>query len=234
LNALKRTRKLLPVIAVLFVVAAGVVTWGWLSSPGRESSGFRSPRLLGSPAPSRAGGEYAVCLDAGHGGEETGAKNGGRQEKDDTLRMALRVRDILRERGVPCVMTREQDVTVSLAERLEFVEREASDIFVSIHRNFGGGEGLEIWIKNDPSPKETEMADHMLALLLRASGLNDRGVKRGTASFSGEDYAMNKADATTCLIELGFMENETDNRLFDENFEAIATAIADGIMSIDN
>ena len=32
------------------------------------------------------------------------------------------------------------------------------------------------------------------------------------------------------LVEVGFINSDTDNQLFDENFEAIAQAIADGIL----
>ena len=34
----------------------------------------------------------------------------------------------------------------------------------------------------------------------------------------------------SCLVELGFISNEKDNELFDENIEIYAKAIADGIM----
>ena len=33
----------------------------------------------------------------------------------------------------------------------------------------------------------------------------------------------------SCLVELGFINNETDNKLFDDNTEKYAQAIADGI-----
>ena len=34
----------------------------------------------------------------------------------------------------------------------------------------------------------------------------------------------------SCLIELGFISNEEDNKLLDENIEAYAKAIANGIL----
>ena len=36
-----------------------------------------------------------ICLDAGHGGDDPGAVNGDRQEKDDNLKMVLAIRDAL-------------------------------------------------------------------------------------------------------------------------------------------
>ena len=35
---------------------------------------------------------------------------------------------------------------------------------------------------------------------------------------------------TSCLIELGFISNDKDNKLLDENMEEYAKAIAEGII----
>ena len=40
-----------------------------------------------------------ICLDAGHGGRDSGAVGFGRLEKDDVLRMVLRVGTILSGKG---------------------------------------------------------------------------------------------------------------------------------------
>ena len=75
------------------------------------------------------------------------------------------------------------------------------------------------------------MADNLLTNILEASGMDDRGVRRGTPNDPGLNFTMNRSSAVTCLIEIGFIDNDTDNALFDANFEAIAEAIADGIMA---
>jgi N-acetylmuramoyl-L-alanine amidase len=52
-----------------------------------------------------------VVIDAGHGGEyDPGAVFEGRQEKDDNLRLALAVGDILENNGVEVIFTRVTDV----------------------------------------------------------------------------------------------------------------------------
>lgn len=43
---------------------------------------------------------YTVYLDAGHGGYDNGASDGNRKEKNDTLRLALAVGEILQNNGV--------------------------------------------------------------------------------------------------------------------------------------
>ena len=53
-----------------------------------------------------------ICLDAGHGGDDPGAVNGDRLEKDDNLNMALAVRDALEAAGhdnLEVVLTRSDD-----------------------------------------------------------------------------------------------------------------------------
>ena len=49
---------------------------------------------------------YSIMLDAGHGGRDPGAVYNGRQEKDDTLRLALAVGEILQNRGIDVEYTR--------------------------------------------------------------------------------------------------------------------------------
>lgn len=52
----------------------------------------------------------SVIIDAGHGGAEPGAMFEGRKEKDDTLRLALAVGEILENNGIRVMYTRTTDV----------------------------------------------------------------------------------------------------------------------------
>ncbi len=78
-----------------------------------------------------------IVLDPGHGGKDPGARGlRGTEEKDITLRVALRLRDLLsKQPGVRVLMTRDQDVFVELEERAKFANRHEADLFVSIHVN---------------------------------------------------------------------------------------------------
>ncbi len=77
-----------------------------------------------------------IVLDPGHGGADPGAV-GLRQtlEKDITLDVALRLRRRLEQHGYTVLMTRSEDTTLSLRERVEFANSQATDLFVSIHAN---------------------------------------------------------------------------------------------------
>jgi len=77
-----------------------------------------------------------VVLDAGHGGEDEGARGrDGLAEKDVVLDVTRRLRDRLVERGYHVVLTREADRKVSLGERVARANEARGDLFVSIHAN---------------------------------------------------------------------------------------------------
>jgi N-acetylmuramoyl-L-alanine amidase len=78
-----------------------------------------------------------IVVDAGHGGSNPGTiGGGGTLEKDITLSVALKLRDKLIRLGVADVlMTRTEDVTVSLQERVDYAKEAKADMFISIHVN---------------------------------------------------------------------------------------------------
>ena len=53
---------------------------------------------------------YSIMLDAGHGGQDPGAVYKGRQEKNDNLKLALAVGEILKNKGIDISYTRTGDV----------------------------------------------------------------------------------------------------------------------------
>ena len=177
--------------------------------------------------------QYTVCIDAGHGGSEQGAssKDTKRREQDDNLRLSLKIKSELEIMNVRVVMTREDDSTVSLKERCVIANNKNADLFVSIHRNSSSdGSGMEVWIKDSPSEEEEKLADDILTALVKASGLPRRGVKRGYRNKTGKNYYVNgNTKMPSCLVEVGFITNEEDNRSFDENIDAYAAAIAGAI-----
>lgn len=174
-----------------------------------------------------------MCIDPGHGGDETGAvsKNGKRQEKDDNLKLSLKIKDELEKNDVKVIMTREKDDTVSLKERCVIANDNNADLFVSVHRNSSDdGTGMEVWIKDYPSDEEISLAEDILSALVTASSLKDRGVKRGYRNKSGNNYYVNgNTKMPSCLIEVGFITNEADNGNFDKNIDSYASAVAAAI-----
>ena len=76
-----------------------------------------------------------VVIDAGHGGEDPGARGrGGSLEKDITLDIARRLKNLLDQTpGFRAVLTRDADYYLPLALRVDKARRVKADLFVSIH-----------------------------------------------------------------------------------------------------
>lgn len=100
-----------------------------------QSAPFELPSVYGPQDPERP----LVVIDAGHGGRDPGAIGGGVQEKVVVLAIALRLRDLLVERGgIRVAMTREDDRIVTLSQRPEIARQLDADLFLSIHADSAG------------------------------------------------------------------------------------------------
>ena len=81
-----------------------------------------------------------ICLDPGHGGQAhlLNYKRGptGLREAEVNLRVALYLREFLKEAGALVFMTRTDDSFVSLPDRSEIANKNAVDFFISLHHNW--------------------------------------------------------------------------------------------------
>lgn len=170
---------------------------------------------------------YKIVLDAGHGGEDPGAVYQGRQEKDDTLRLTLAVGDILEKNGVDVVYTRTTDVYQTPFQKARIANEAMADFFISFHRNsspspnqYSGVESLVY----DKSGIKLEMAENINEQL-EAVGFVNLGVKARPGL-----VVLRRTKMPAVLVEVGFINSDTDNQLFDDNFNDISLAIADAIL----
>lgn len=77
-----------------------------------------------------------VVIDAGHGGEDEGARGpGGSLEKEVVLGISKQLAEALRKRDLQVVMTRTDDSFVSLEQRTHIANDARADLFISIHTN---------------------------------------------------------------------------------------------------
>lgn len=173
-----------------------------------------------------------VVIDAGHGGEtDPGAVFYGRQEKDDALKMALAVGNILEQNGVEVVFTRVSDVYDTPIEKARMANNAEADYFVSIHRNAtdapGGASGtMTLVYQNEGILNELAQSINQE---LKKTGFTDLGIVERPGL-----VVLRRTNMPAVLVEVGFIDNPEDNKRFDENFERIAQAIADGILNVVN
>ncbi|MCI8558593.1 MAG: N-acetylmuramoyl-L-alanine amidase [Lachnospiraceae bacterium] len=168
-----------------------------------------------------------IVVDAGHGGSNPGAVYEGRRESDDALRLAMAVGRILESNGYDVSYTRTSDVTQSVGQKAAIANEEGADLFVSIHRNAGEYPGQYTGVQTliyDDSGIKKQMAERINANLA-ALGFRNAGV-----SIRPNLVVLNSTQMPALLVEAGFIDSDVDNRLFDSRFQAMAQAIADGIM----
>ena len=166
-------------------------------------------------------------LDAGHGGRDPGAVYNGRQEKDDTLRLTLAVGEILQDNGLDVEYTRTTDIYQSPYEKAAEANNAGVDYFVSIHRNSFPTDNVVSGVESlvyDLSGIKLEMAENSNDQL-EAVGFVNLGV-----GARPNLIVLNRTKMPAILVEAGFINSNTDNTLFDQNFDDIAQAIASGIL----
>ncbi len=124
-------------------------------APPAENSGgaFSLSRQLGL-------GIARVVIDPGHGGRDPGAQGSGISEADLVLDISLRLKGLLASQpGVDVVLTRETDAFVPLEERTALANRQAADLFLSIHANASrnrSARGIETYFLNFAADPEAE------------------------------------------------------------------------------
>jgi len=169
-----------------------------------------------------------VVIDAGHGGNNPGAVYKGRQEKDDALSLALEVGRILESNGVEVYYTRTSDVYEPPARKAQEGNAVNGDYFVSIHRNSSPYPnqytGVEALVYNRYG--EAARLAYNINSRLERIGFENQGVNERMNL-----VVLNQTQMPAVLLEVGFINTDEDNQLFDERFYDIAQAIADGIQA---
>ena len=154
---------------------------------------------------SRMSENVTVVIDAGHGGHDRGGIPGQRiSEKDMTLDVAQRLRNVLAASGYRVVMTRDSDVFVPLATRVAIANSYRNAIFVCVHFNatnrMGAG-GIETYFYSRDSLPIASAVHYYVA---GGAPSANRGVRRRGY------YVLRKTNVPAVLVECGFLTNPTE------------------------
>ena len=168
-----------------------------------------------------------VAVDAGHGGDNTGAKgvSTGIQEKKYTLLIAKQLEKALLEKEATVFMTRTKDTAIGMIERTVMIKKEDPDFLISIHLNSSVKDsisGVSTYYRYIGfRPLTQYIQESMLKL-----GLTDFG---NIGSFN---FALSgPTDYPNCLVEVAFLSNKSDEQLIlDPAFhQSVARQIVAGI-----
>jgi len=156
-------------------------------------------------AKSSGGADPTVVIDAGHGGHDRGGIPGQRvSEKDMTLDVAKRLKNVLSANGYNVVMTRDSDVFVPLGTRVAITNSYRNAIFVSVHFNAtkrAGADGIETYFYSRDSLPLASAIHHYV---VGGAPSGNRGVRRRGY------YVLRKTSVPAVLVECGFLTNPTE------------------------
>lgn len=160
-----------------------------------------------------------VFLSAGHGGSDPGAVGYGMKEKDINLQVVLACRDVLEYHGVNVVCSRARDENDPVAQEVTEANASGAEIAVSFHTNAGEGDGSEsfYWAGDSDGIRLARLCEKYTQEL----GQNSRGVKSGNHLWFVKATKM-----TAVLCEIGFIDHDTDNDIFDTLAEQKAFGVA--------
>lgn len=164
-----------------------------------------------------------IGIDMGHtvSGPDYGSV-GILKESECTRQIGNHLKQILsslQQEIIDCTVDMANSVEESLAKRVAIANAYNLDLFISIHLNFGGGQGVETYIVAYGG-KAAEFADKVQNKLAGLGYVN-RGIK--LADF----YVLKNTIAPAILVECGFVDSKEDSSKY--NAYNIAKAIAEGV-----
>lgn len=200
-----------------------------------------------------------ICLDPGHGGNDSGAIGVNNvYEKNLTLKIAQYCKQELEKYNCRVVMTRTGDTNPSLEERADYAKSQGAQYLISIHLNSaagGGAVGAEVYYPNthwrpDISQNGKNVAQAIQSQLV-SLGLYDRGIKFRTidtniypdpfryddssvADYYGIIRNAKYNGLTGLIIEHCFINNVSDYNNYlnsDTKLQKLGVADANGIVS---
>ena len=188
----------------------------------------------------------SVVIDAGHGGSDTGAigynENGEAvlYEKDVNLKVANKVTELLKARGITVYSTRSSDVYVPLAGRTTYANNKEAQLFVSIHSNsFTNSDAngtVTIYSKAKDELYPNKMPSKNIADIIQDNLYQVLGTYDRVITSEDELYVLRHSKMPAVLIELAFISNEQDREILasDSAMSKAAASIADSIEYIIN
>jgi N-acetylmuramoyl-L-alanine amidase len=176
----------------------------------------------------------SIVLDPGHGGDDPGAIGNGLYEKEVVLDVGIKTREMMKNAGARIVMTRANDVFITLTNRAKIGNNSNGDSFISIHANSYPGSspnGSETyWNDIYSSAQSQALAAEIQTVLVKKLQTYNRGVKE--ADF----YVIKYVKIPAVLVELGFISNPEDaKKLASQTYRRLAAeAITQGTINFYN
>lgn len=180
-----------------------------------------------------------IYLDAGHGGQDSGATANNLKEKEINLTLVQLLEKNLISNGATVYLTRDGDYDLSssnyqrkrsdLYNRAKLINNSNCDIYISIHLNSTTSskwKGLQIFYNSNN--KKNKLLAEKINEVLQNNLSNVRKIKE-----ENNYYMYKNINKVGILIEAGFISNPNDNYLLrDKNYQIkLVNNITKGIIS---
>jgi N-acetylmuramoyl-L-alanine amidase len=163
------------------------------------------------------GKKITVVIDAGHGGQDAGAKSAdGILEKDLTLAIAKKVKELNSNDAVEIVLVRDGDVYMNPQQKVEFSKTKNADLFISFHIDNGPKQsankytGMSVWVAKDEFSNAAKSKVFASAILNEFSNNYELPVMSPLNQRQQGVYVLQANTCPAVLIETGFINNEKD------------------------
>lgn len=196
--------------------------------PGHQTRGNSSKEPIGPGA-----SETKAKVTGGATGVSTG-----QTEYNLNLKVALKLRDALEEKGYTVIMTRTtNDVDMSNSERAKIANEAGAAAFIRIHANSvdsSSVKGVLTMCQTSSNPYNGDLASESYKLskavldnFVDATGAVNKGVTR-TDTMSG----INWCTVPTTIVEMGFLSNPEEDELMatEEYQDKMVAGMVNGII----
>ena len=174
-----------------------------------------------------------IIISAGHGGTDSGAVGNGYVERDLTIELRNLIVIELSSLGIKAETDPNQN---ALKETLAWLRGKfgSKDVLFDIHWNAGpaAAKGSEVIVPNVSSDYEKKLAEALLKVLTDI-GFKSRGVKPESET-ARKTLGWMRPVAENVLIEICFISNATDMKLYQANKQTISKKIANVLKTFSN
>jgi len=168
-----------------------------------------------------------VIIDPGHGGDDFG-NLGSVCEKNISLKIALYLKKLLQNKGCNVLLTREEDKYLSLQDRIDIINKERPDFFISIHQNAFLNEtvnGAESYCYREDE-ESIELSNLILENLSKDLSIKNRGVR------IGDYFILRETKVSGIILECFYITGNEDKKFINEQgYKDIANSIYKAICS---
>ncbi len=168
-----------------------------------------------------------IFIDPGHGKHDPGAVGKRSNEKDNVLKVGLRLKTLLESAGHTVKMSRSTDVFVTLSDRAKMANNWGAEYFVSLHNNSAtavSATGFETFIFDGAVSAATSKLQTAIHNAIASKiGIRDRGMKRQNLA------VLRESAMPAVLIEYAFISNAGDENILINKVMQMAQWTAEGI-----